>query len=61
MSQPHVVLEINSQQFLLMEVIMGFWSGLVIGLFIGGMIGVVIMALCAAARYGDDLEEKNIE
>lgn len=42
-------------------VIMGFWSGLVIGLFIGGMIGVVIMALCAAARFGDDLEEKNIE
>lgn len=40
---------------------MGFCSGLVIGLFIGGMIGVVIMALCAAARNNDDLEDKNFE
>lgn len=40
---------------------MGFWSGLVIGLFIGGIIGIIVMALCAAARHGDDLEERNYE
>lgn len=39
---------------------MGFWSGLVLGLFVGGVIGVLAMALCVAARYGDDLEgDKN--
>lgn len=40
---------------------MGFWGGLVIGLFIGGVIGVIIMALCAVARYTDDMEERNNE
>ena len=40
---------------------MGFWSGLVIGLFIGGIVGIIMMALCAAARYGDDLEDGKFE
>lgn len=36
---------------------MGFWSGLVIGLFIGSLMGVFTMALCAVSRNGDDSEE----
>ena len=30
-----------------------FWLGLGIGLIIGAMIGIVIMALCNAAHRGD--------
>lgn len=33
---------------------MGFWSGLFIGMFLGGLIGVFVMALCVAARNTDD-------
>lgn len=36
---------------------MGFWCGFLIGLFVGGSLGVFVMALCAASRSGDDLEE----
>ncbi|CAB4211752.1 hypothetical protein UFOVP1419_17 [uncultured Caudovirales phage] len=31
------------------------WVAFWIGCFIGGMCGVVMMALCVAARSGDDL------
>lgn len=40
---------------------MGFWSGLVIDLFAGGFLGIFVMALCAASRNGDDLEENEHE
>lgn len=33
---------------------MGFWGGLVIGLFIGAITGVFVTALCAAAKEGDE-------
>lgn len=40
---------------------MGFWSGLVIGLFLGGIIGVFAMALCVAARNNDKHEDQYYE
>lgn len=40
---------------------MVFWGGLLIGLFVGGLLGVLVIALCAASRNGDDLEENEHE
>lgn len=40
---------------------MGFWGGLLIGLFIGDLMGIFEMALCAAARDAYDSEEDENE
>jgi len=32
---------------------MGFWTGLVLGLFIGANVGVVVVALLVAAAKGE--------
>lgn len=36
---------------------MGFWCGLLIGVFVGGLMGVFAMALCVASRIDDDFGE----
>lgn len=39
---------------------MGFWGGLLIGLFAGIIIGVFTVALCAAAKdYDNVIDERN--
>lgn len=38
---------------------MGFWSGMVIGTFVGGMFGVFIMAAMALAKREDNLRGYN--
>lgn len=41
--------------------IVGFWSGLLIGVFVGSLMGVLTMALCVASGNYDDLEERKNE
>lgn len=39
---------------------MGFWGGLLIGLFAGTIIGVFTVALCTAAKdYDNVIDERN--
>ena len=34
---------------------MTFWSGLVLGIFVGANVGFIILALCRSASRGDQL------
>ena len=36
---------------------MNFWIGLTIGFLVGGAIGVIIMAVCAAGSYDKGYED----
>jgi len=38
---------------------MGFWSGMIIGLFVGGMFGVLIMSIMVAGKREDELRGYN--
>ena len=38
---------------------MMFWIGLIIGLFVGTLFGVLIIALCKAAANGDEQGTKD--
>lgn len=35
------------------------WIAFWVGIFLGGMAGVMVMALCVAARSGDDMPKPN--
>lgn len=40
---------------------MGFWSGFLVGSFLGGLMGIFTMALCVVAKNDDSMEDKNCE